>query len=128
MAHFTSPVVFSAGSTGLPATRLPARRAQDDARCALTPTPGRTAPGLPPRAGAESIPICILRRIDRLAGDPLTGAARPVRRQVRAHANPGQYRQRLAHLVRRGIDRSEEHTSELQSPCNLVCRLLLEKK
>src|SRR5256885_2812994 len=30
---------------------------------------------------------------------------------------------------RRGIvDRSEEHTSELQSPCNLVCRLLLEKK
>src|SRR2546426_5598824 len=29
--------------------------------------------------------------------------------------------------VRRDI-RSEEHTSELQSPCNLVCRLLLEKK
>src|SRR3989454_4014917 len=32
----------------------------------------------------------------------------------------------------RGINvrsgRSEEHTSELQSPCNLVCRLLLEKK
>src|SRR5256885_17047555 len=26
------------------------------------------------------------------------------------------------------IQRSEEHTSELQSPCNLVCRLLLEKK
>src|SRR5256885_3730471 len=31
----------------------------------------------------------------------------------------------LAICVRR---RSEEHTSELQSPCNLVCRLLLEKK
>src|SRR5256885_13144397 len=27
-----------------------------------------------------------------------------------------------------GEARSEEHTSELQSPCNLVCRLLLEKK
>src|SRR5256885_4591114 len=27
-----------------------------------------------------------------------------------------------------GGGRSEEHTSELQSPCNLVCRLLLEKK
>src|SRR2546426_4247378 len=27
-----------------------------------------------------------------------------------------------------GYGRSEEHTSELQSPCNLVCRLLLEKK
>src|SRR5256885_12288606 len=29
---------------------------------------------------------------------------------------------------RHGFGRSEEHTSELQSPCNLVCRLLLEKK
>src|SRR2546426_6388233 len=38
------------------------------------------------------------------------------------------------HAARRRPDvdtssrRSEEHTSELQSPCNLVCRLLLEKK
>src|SRR2546426_1959109 len=31
-------------------------------------------------------------------------------------------------FTREGIERSEEHTSELQSPCNLVCRLLLEKK
>src|SRR2546426_8251647 len=30
--------------------------------------------------------------------------------------------------LEREIARSEEHTSELQSPCNLVCRLLLEKK
>src|SRR3989454_6244408 len=30
--------------------------------------------------------------------------------------------------VEPSLDRSEEHTSELQSPCNLVCRLLLEKK
>src|SRR5256885_10386114 len=29
---------------------------------------------------------------------------------------------------RSALGRSEEHTSELQSPCNLVCRLLLEKK
>src|SRR5256885_4949460 len=28
----------------------------------------------------------------------------------------------------KSVERSEEHTSELQSPCNLVCRLLLEKK
>src|SRR2546426_8207362 len=49
---------------------------------------------------------------------------------------PGHVRRRLlvseplAHLgigVAHG-GRSEEHTSELQSPCNLVCRLLLEKK
>src|SRR5256885_3040790 len=33
-------------------------------------------------------------------------------------------------IIPRLVDeaRSEEHTSELQSPCNLVCRLLLEKK
>src|SRR2546426_6580851 len=31
-------------------------------------------------------------------------------------------------LIATPVDRSEEHTSELQSPCNLVCRLLLEKK
>src|SRR3989449_1145274 len=30
--------------------------------------------------------------------------------------------------TRRGVDRSEEHTSELQSRLHLVCRLLLEKK
>src|SRR5256885_12801740 len=35
------------------------------------------------------------------------------------------YRRRCDQVARR---RSEEHTSELQSPCNLVCRLLLEKK
>src|SRR5205807_10247028 len=39
----------------------------------------------------------------------------------------GKTTQQNFELVRR-LDRSEEHTSELQSPCNLVCRLLLEKK
>src|SRR5256885_10889843 len=49
------------------------------------------------------------------------------------HGDMGQCPERLQ---RRGLagepgqalHRSEEHTSELQSPCNLVCRLLLEKK
>src|SRR2546426_1880813 len=36
--------------------------------------------------------------------------------------------QRRADAARARAPRSEEHTSELQSPCNLVCRLLLEKK
>src|SRR3989454_681270 len=37
--------------------------------------------------------------------------------------------ERLRRELKRGsLPRSEEHTSELQSPCNLVCRLLLEKK
>src|SRR2546426_3184604 len=35
---------------------------------------------------------------------------------------------RGAQSLRDASSRSEEHTSELQSPCNLVCRLLLEKK
>src|SRR5256885_12107031 len=35
---------------------------------------------------------------------------------------------RLVLVMPSGSMRSEEHTSELQSPCNLVCRLLLEKK
>src|SRR2546426_3087512 len=35
----------------------------------------------------------------------------------------------VTHMADRNPNaRSEEHTSELQSPCNLVCRLLLEKK
>src|SRR6266850_156248 len=40
------------------------------------------------------------------------------------HLNPPGHPERLE----RAEVRSEEHTSELHSPCNLVCRLLLEKK
>src|SRR5256885_4706547 len=44
---------------------------------------------------------------------------------IGAGSNPN-----VAAVIVIGIEegRSEEHTSELQSPCNLVCRLLLEKK
>src|SRR5256885_16529948 len=35
---------------------------------------------------------------------------------------------RMPYITSMFMPRSEEHTSELQSPCNLVCRLLLEKK
>src|SRR2546426_5004454 len=38
------------------------------------------------------------------------------------------YLQQQLLLCNGKVGRSEEHTSELQSPCNLVCRLLLEKK
>src|SRR5688500_19692813 len=65
--------------------------------------------------------------------------------EVRAHCASGGIMKFLAALVFFGVcnvisgqepltnyvrirGRSEEHTSELQSPCNLVCRLLLEKK
>src|SRR2546426_9257976 len=58
---------------------------------------------------------------DRGAGTP---AAR--RRGGRRHPRRAGADLRLGHAL--SFVRSEEHTSELQSPCNLVCRLLLEKK
>src|SRR2546426_6115442 len=53
-----------------------------------------------------------------------------VRRQLEDAAGlvPREGREERARLSRIDGARSEEHTSELQSPCNLVCRLLLEKK
>src|SRR5256885_3956329 len=42
--------------------------------------------------------------------------------------NPTEVHVRVYPAGERFSARSEEHTSELQSPCNLVCRLLLEKK
>src|SRR2546426_9177477 len=42
--------------------------------------------------------------------------------------HPARHGLRQADEAQAVEDRSEEHTSELQSPCNLVCRLLLEKK
>src|SRR5256885_10587428 len=56
--------------------------------------------------------------------------ALPICPDVQIDARGG-VKQVTAHLLKRidvKFDRSEEHTSELQSPCNLVCRLLLEKK
>src|SRR5256885_7582522 len=44
------------------------------------------------------------------------------------HRRPAEQSDLQRSLLPHAADRSEEHTSELQSPCNLVCRLLLEKK
>src|SRR5256885_11374050 len=58
----------------------------------------------------------------------------PGRRRGRRDADarrlrrPGRDRSRPRAVPDVPRERSEEHTSELQSPCNLVCRLLLEKK
>src|SRR5256885_3494974 len=52
-----------------------------------------------------------------------------VERKTRQKIEVVQQRIRDLQRMRRTLKiRSEEHTSELQSPCNLVCRLLLEKK
>src|SRR5438876_7680435 len=50
-----------------------------------------------------------------------------VERGIRILARPGQFH-RHSQARQRRPQRSEEHTSELQSPVHLVCRLLLEKK
>src|SRR5256885_7263522 len=71
---------------------------------ALAPVAAGRRPGRRPRAAG---------------GAPDAGAARPGGDRAPARGPGG------AAAPRR---RSEEHTSELQSPCNLVCRLLLEKK
>src|SRR2546426_1243897 len=78
--------------------------------------------------------------------DPGTDATRPNLPETLSNFSPGdvscarasQYRRPSTSnwirstspvaTARRLAYRSEEHTSELQSPCNLVCRLLLEKK
>src|SRR2546430_6610339 len=56
--------------------------------------------------------------------------ARPDRLRCRATAHPWRIAESLCAACRLGSAsrRSEEHTSELQSQSNLVCRLLLEKK
>src|SRR2546426_4768884 len=62
---------------------------------------------------------------------PQVGAANSGgdRRRPDAHFAPPAFRQHVGREAEGAFeDRSEEHTSELQSPCNLVCRLLLEKK
>src|SRR2546426_5059784 len=55
------------------------------------------------------------------------GPLEPVLARRREHVHVQRVLERVGG-VRHVGGRSEEHTSELQSPCNLVCRLLLEKK
>src|SRR5256885_11524803 len=71
----------------------------------------------------------MIRRPPRSTLFPYTTLFRSVA-VVRMAAHAAQAHGVRPHLVHLGLGqvRSEEHTSELQSPCNLVCRLLLEKK
>src|SRR5256885_11097889 len=67
-------------------------------------------------------------RVPRLVARRNEPAAR-VARPHRQRAAPNRPRPLPRAAARIGAAaRSEEHTSELQSPCNLVCRLLLDKK
>src|SRR5574337_429571 len=65
----------------------------------------------------------MIRRPPRSTLFPYTTLFRSCRSDVLLPIQPGE-----THPSARTRSRSEEHTSELQSPLNLVCRLLLEKK
>src|SRR5256885_8874589 len=74
----------------------------------------------------------MIRRPPRSTLFPYTTLFRSLTPHFKQHAKDHHGRRGLLRMVsrrRKLLDyRSEEHTSELQSPCNLVCRLLLEKK
>src|SRR2546426_8585881 len=74
----------------------------------------------------------MIRRPPRSTLFPYTTLFRSLSPPARAEAGAGRRRRGRQHRDLppgcRLVSRSEEHTSELQSPCNLVCRLLLEKK
>src|SRR5256885_11135473 len=73
----------------------------------------------------DALPICILAGFYPDLSDVRVMGIQVVRRQiVEADKNEKENDGDLDEIEHR----SEEHTSELQSPCNLVCRLLLEKK
>src|SRR2546427_2136218 len=76
----------------------------------------RRPPRSTPLSLHDALPICARRR----EAPPPRGRVEPVAGDL-----PRQPRRALA---QQREDRSEEHTSELQSQSNLVCRLLLEKK
>src|SRR5256885_9700175 len=76
----------------------------------------------------------MIRRPPRSTLFPYTTLFRSLVKRHDAVHGGGVHRELLRDLTRveraaqQRLERSEEHTSELQSPCNLVCRLLLEKK
>src|SRR5688500_19988611 len=85
-------------------------------------------PSMPP-TGSPPLSLHAALPISPAAADPVAHQRGP-----RLDPDP-RVRTQVAHVraafAERGEQperRSEEHTSELQSPCNLVCRLLLEKK
>src|SRR2546426_6115085 len=77
------------------------------------------------RASMSAVPPAKVRSQARSAVS--TASQRPPTSATTSNTAPIRYSRRRPDRLTQSR-RSEEHTSELQSPCNLVCRLLLEKK
>src|SRR6266850_4365696 len=75
--------------------------------------------------GAVETARALMNAVDEALGSTVTTLEALATARSLAH---GDLREFHAEARRVLATRSEEHTSELQSPCNLVCRLLLEKK
>src|SRR5256885_9229646 len=80
----------------------------------------------PPRSTLFPYTTLFRSKHEGQSGPALPLFAEIVAMRIRASDCEGE--RRVADHQHRFVGRSEEHTSELQSPCNLVCRLLLEKK
>src|SRR2546426_3897082 len=81
----------------------------------------------PPRSTLFPYTTLFRSRGDLLGTHDLL-AVEPVREAAHERHRDGLLHLIAHHHAGPNFARSEEHTSELQSPCNLVCRLLLEKK
>src|SRR5256885_12800373 len=79
----------------------------------------RLATSRPNPAKLKAPSTLITASVTREPRTPTPNISRPNPTSAATSRNRNSSRERM---------RSEEHTSELQSPCNLVCRLLLEKK
>src|SRR5207244_9156956 len=88
---------------------------------ALHPFPTRRSSDLVPFLGFPDREVWIYRLLEHQSKhDPMMG--------LRLYDYMGELWRLQSTCIRRPPTRSEEHTSELQSPDHLVCRLLLEKK
>src|SRR5256885_17039462 len=84
--------------------------------------------GAPATSSARPVPGAHSRRPSGARPTESRLFNRDVRSRFFLHLRAGQDVFEKVEQVHCLVHRSEEHTSELQSPCNLVCRLLLEKK
>src|SRR5690242_20951572 len=92
--------------------------------------------GLPPEDLENVADVAVVKGLERgeylfHEGDPAFGFYIVQRGAVNVHRVTATGKEQIIHVFRTGdsfAERSEEHTSELQSHVNLVCRLLLEKK